>query len=197
VKALAYPLALFGLGAACFATNPASDRAEVVAPALEAIVIKERSNICVSVQVNQRVWPTSIIAEINSGLSGVLASGLEQLAEQRGISRFIPYPRDKPGPRPEPRFMTDYGRANRSCRDVGEDIYVTVAYLPRPGGTPFVFDYRVQQGAIVRTGSVHRDIEDEWRTGALVRRHKANPIAVAIGDDLMARAPFIFDLIVG
>jgi len=177
--------------AACAHAQPAPTRSIQDAAAQPRIVIGEQSNVCVSVTVDQRVWPIPKLAETDSGLSGILAAELRQLYERQGGSSFIPNPGPRSGPRPEPRFSNNNNRSNPICRDAGEDIYVTASYVPRPDGTPFVFNYRIEQGAAVRSGSFSRDIEEEWRSGRLVRIHKQEPLQIAVGNDLRSRAEFL------
>lgn len=159
----------------------------------DAIVVGEQSNVCVSVQVDQAIWPRPLTAETNSSLSGILASELRRLFEEGGVSAFIPNPRARSGPRPEPRFVANYNGTNPICHDTGEDIYVSAVYSPRPEGGAFVFNYRIEQGAIIRSGSFSRNILDELRTGRIRTSHINEPLQLAVADDLRARATIMFN----
>lgn len=157
------------------------------------IVMREHSNVCVSVQVDQRVWPIPKTEETDRALSGILASELRRLYEQQGRSSFVPNPGPGPGPRPEPRFASDARFDNPICRDVGQDIYIIASYIPRPDGTPFVFNYRIEQGGTVQSGTFSRDIQEEWRTGQLPVWAKTQPLQTAVADDLRDRAPILLE----
>lgn len=187
----------FGTAACAHAGPDNSGAPSQVAPEQQStqgrIVIGEQSNVCVSVTVDQRVWPRRKKTDTDSGLSGVLASELRQLYEERGGSSFIPEPGPELGPRPEPRFANDFNRANPICRDTGEDIYVTTSYVLRSDGTPFVFNWRIEQGAVVRTGSADRDIFAEIRAGRIFVLNIDEPVQVAVGEDIRSRAAEILN----
>jgi hypothetical protein len=133
------------------------------------------------------VWPTPLLPNADANFSGILFSQMRLLFEAKGGSAFLP------GPKRDARFTLDNHGNNPVCSDDGDDIYVIASYTPRPDGTPFTFSYEIRQGGAVRTGSVARDIEEEWRSGRLSRFHKTQPLAMAINDDLRSRAQFLLE----
>lgn len=184
---------------ACASASGGLDERTVTPTALEAAAIRlgEQSNVCVAVHVDPRVWPRPVTPETARNLSGDLASELRRLFEQRGGSAFLPGPRrsDRPGPWREPRFIADPDRNDPICRDDGEDVLVTASYRPRSDGTPFLFDYRIEQGSAVRSGSAERDIFGEIRRGEVRVLNLDEPVQAVLGNDLRDRAEGILNVI--
>jgi len=176
-------------------SSSAGARAELAIPAAppeaisETIRIREHSNICISVRVDRRLWTGPPHPSTDADYSGYLLTQLRLLHEEQGGSSTLP------GPGRRSRFNNNSGGTNPSCRDVGEDIFVDVSYTPRTDGSPLIFTYRIQQGSVKKSGSVSRDIPDEWRRGVLLRFAKLEPISMAISDDIRIRASFIKGLI--
>lgn len=153
------------------------------------IVIGARSNVCVSVRVDQSVWPRPLLPNARQSFSGFLAGELGRIYRERGGSYHLP------GPEQIPRFASNPTGNNPRCQERGEDIYVTVSYGPRDDGRPFVFSYRIEQGATFRTGSFSRDLMTELRTGEPRYLNIDEPISSAFYDDFRARAVMILDQI--
>jgi hypothetical protein len=151
----------------------------------DAIVIGEQSNVCVSVRVDPRVWPTPPLPAADQNFSTFFAGEMERL--YRGRSGAHAPPASGPGP----RFVSNPTGTNPLCREPGRDIHVTITYGPQEDGQPFVFAYRLEQGSAVRSGSATRDIAEEWRSGRLARVHKQQPLQAAISDDMRVRAAFL------
>ena len=60
-------------------SGPARASAEAVQPAQGAIVIREQSNVCVSVHVDQQIWPTPLTEDSARNFSGHLMAELRRL----------------------------------------------------------------------------------------------------------------------
>jgi hypothetical protein len=150
------------------------------------IVVGAQSNVCVSIRVDQRVWPRPLDAETERNLSGGLMSELRALFEQRGgVDRI---------PGTDERFGTDTG-TNPFCRDAGTDVFVELRYRPRADGTPFVADYRVWRGAAVRAGSAESDVAEEIRSGRIPGYTQRRTLATVMGNHMAAQAPIIMDML--
>jgi hypothetical protein len=175
--AMAYP-------AATRPIDPARASAEVAQLEQRAIVIREQSNVCVSVHVDQRVWPAPLTEDSARNFSGHLMAELRRLYGQSGGSTVIP------GPGQEPRFVTDEHGSNPLCRQA-EDIRIKVRYRPRREGGPFDADYLIEQGTAVRSRTFSRDLMGEISSGRL-RISNIDTIASPIADDIRSRAETIF-----
>jgi len=170
--------------------NPsASGRREAPLANLDKISILEWSNVCVSVLVDERIWPRPLTTSDRDGFSYGLTNAMRRLHESRGGSSSLP------GPDREPRFVASNDYPPPACRDRGEDIFVIATYRPRSDDGPFVMDYRIEQGTAVRSGSFTRDIREELRRGQLPYVSIMEPISSAIYDDIQARAQLILDQI--
>lgn len=154
---------------------------------LEAIVVGEQSNVCVSVRVDQRVWPRPLDADSARNFSGHLMSELRRIYVLRGGSGSLP------GTQNEARFVADANGTNPNCRHRDTDVFVDLRYGPRPDGSPFVMEYRVRHGTLVRAGAVERDVAEEVRTGRIPGFHTRRTIETVIVQDMCARAPVIVD----
>jgi hypothetical protein len=77
------------------------------------------------------------------------------------------------------------------CRRNGEDIFLTVRYLPRADGRPFRIDYRIEQGRAVRTGLLPRDPAIEARARRTTTSSPGQDSLYAIALDVRARGPLI------
>lgn len=156
----------------------------------DEIVIGERSNICVSVSVDQRIWPRPKTAETDAALSGILASELNVLLGRRGVSSHITNPHDRPGPRPEPRFVGSFNFVDPLCADA-EDVRVTAAYEPRHDGSPFLFRYRIEQGQTFQIGTVDFDVAEEIRMNRIRGYSQRRTNSIIISEDIRSRANVI------
>ena len=175
--------------AACAQGGDRSSLTSAASPPAESerIVVGAQSNVCVSVQVDQRIWPTPLDADADRGFSGVLTSALERLHQDRGGSYSLPGTSTA-------RYFADANGTNPYCQDRDSDVFVEVRYGPLPDGGPFVMEYRIRRGAAIRTSSVRRDLAEELRTGLIVEfANRAHPFVRAIYDDIRARAPMIAD----
>lgn len=179
---------VLAMGACTPATEMVGSPANAgVASGPERIVLRAESNVCVSMHIDQRIWSVPLSPRADNDFSISFATALDRLHEEPGTS-FLP------GPRNLPRFVTQVDGGNPLCEREGQDIYVTVAYVPRDDGTPFRFTYRIEQGHAVISGAVERDIADEWRTGRLARVGDG-PLEDAIVRDFPERARLIHSLI--
>lgn len=156
-----------------------------------AISIGETSNVCVSVRVDQRVWPTPLLPNADQNFSTFFAGELARLYRDQGGAYHLP------GREQIPRFLANPDGANPQCRAREQDIELTVRYLPRPDGRPFVVSYRIAQGAKVRADLVSRDIEEDWRSGRLPRIHNTEPLQIAVTNDMRARAAIFIQELTG
>jgi hypothetical protein len=166
-------------------------------PPRHAIVIKEQSNVCVSVRVDPRFLPPQRSTGTNRewALSGVLASAMARLYERQGGSLILPG--GAPGGNLDPRFvanMAEGDAGSRLCDRRGDDIFLTVRYLPRPDGSPFRTEYRVEQGHRVRTGVLPRSPEIEARARRMTTSSPGQDSFYAIALDVRARADALITL---
>lgn len=151
------------------------------------IVVSPQSNVCVSVQADQRIWPRPIDAEVARALSGNLMSGIRRLYEQRGGSLRIP------GTHNEARFVTNVRGASPDCKDHGTDVFVEMRYEPRIDGKPFLLRYWITRGAAVRHDSIDVDVREEIQSGRIKGYSQRRTNAVIIGEDTRSRAQAIVD----
>jgi len=177
-------VASIALGVGASASAAEQDRARSAAP---AIVIGAQSNVCVSVHVDQSIWPRPLSADSARSLSGHLTTALWRLYLQRGGSGSLP------GTRNEARFVADANGTNPYCRNRDTDVFVDLRYRPRPDGTPFVMEYRIGRGTLVRTDTIERNIAEEVRTGRIPGFHTRRTVATIIVEDIRGRAPMIVD----
>ena len=174
--------------AACAGAGDASaDSIVSAAPVDEPqIAFFKETNVCVQVRVAPEIWP-NFLAETNSGLSGILATELRRQFDAGGGMTQLS------GTVNQPRFANNHNGANPLCDDAEQDIWITADYTARPSGGPFVFSYRIVQGATLIEGSDTRDIQDEQRSGKLRFTNLQEPVQSAIDQDLRARSRTIFD----
>ena len=157
----------------------------------ESIVVGEQSNICVSVYVDQRIWPTPLDAETARGFTTGFASEMSRLHVERGRSHYLPHTQS------EARFVSNLAGGNPLCRESEADLFVELRYRPRTNGGPFTMDYRIgRAAAVLRTGVVERDVAEELRTGRIVGGPRQRRINNVIYDDIRARAAMILDLMI-
>jgi hypothetical protein len=154
-------------------------------PAREAIAIDDQSNVCVSVHVDQRIWPRPLDADSARNFSGILISALRRATEPRGLSSLLS------GPRRHPRFVANPDGSNPLCREPEQDVFVDVRYLPRAEGGPYAVEYRIRRGGTLRTGHFTRDLAREIRTGALPSLSITEPVSEAIYEDIRERGSAI------
>ena len=151
------------------------------------IVIGEQSNVCVTVHVDQRVWPRPLAPDSAQIFSGSLMAELRNLYERRGGSIRFPNSSDH-------RFVTNEHRGHADCQDRETDVFVVAHYGPRADGTAFIFDYRVERGAMTRAGQFEVDVAAEIRAGRIRGFNQRRTMTHVIYEDLLlARAPMILD----
>lgn len=150
------------------------------------ITIRDNSNVCVSVHVDQQIWPQPIDDDTARNLSGSLMTELRRPYFEMGGSYAVP------NSTPAERFVTNHTGATPSCQDRDTDILIDVQYRPRFDGKPFVFEYRITQGQIQRTGAIDVNVEEEMRVGGIRGYDQRRTNMAVIGEDLLGRAPTIF-----
>jgi hypothetical protein len=189
MRRILFPALLLGFAtvACATATQPGAPvrAARAAQSGQGAIVIREQSNVCVWVHVDQRIWPIPLSENADWNFSGVLAFELGRRYERQGGNLVLR------GPNNDPRFAADVNGLNRLCRD-DDDIHIAVRYLPRHDGGAFSAEYRIEQGAAARSGSFTRDIAAELRTGQATAPHWIEPVHAAIASDIRSRAQLIF-----
>jgi len=183
---LAVTLALLA-SSSCVQAKPSDAGLGSAERLADAIVLREKSNVCVSLRIDPRLRLRPPTPDADHDSSMVFAGALDQLHEETGTS-FLP------GPRQHPRIVTNDRGTNPLCERDADDIHIHAAYLLRDDGTPFRFTYRIEQGQATLSGSAERDIEGEWRTGKRVKLGYA-PLDDAIRDDLPERVRSIYSLI--
>ena len=153
----------------------------------ERIVVGAQSNVCVSVQVDQRIWPTPLDADSTRNFSGHLMTEVRRLYVERGGSFSLP------GRNRLDRFVTNGDGTNPHCQDRQSDVFIDVRYGPRHDGTPFVIDYRIAGGSAVRSGRIEIDVAEEIRAGRIRGYSQRRTNVVIIGEDMWRRATMIAD----
>jgi hypothetical protein len=154
------------------------------------IAVGPQSSVCVSVQVDQRVWPVPHLPDADGHFSTFFAGELARVHRERGGAHYLP------GPEQIPRFMANAANSNPFCQDA-DDIAIDLTYAPRADGKPFSVALRIERGSDAIARLEMRDIEEEWRTGRLARFHHSSPLADAISNDMRARAAAILNLLNG
>lgn len=153
------------------------------------IAIREDSNVCVSVHVDQRIWPRPLNDEVARTLSGGLAVELRRRYIATGGSYAVP------NSNPAERFVTNpYGQI-ASCEDRNTDILIDAQYRPRADGTPFIFEYRITQGEVQRQGTYEVNVPEEIQAGRIRDYNERRTNQAIIGEDLLHRAPWFFEQI--
>lgn len=153
----------------------------------DRILIGEQSNVYVTVHVDQRIWPLPLAPDSARIFSGSLMAELRKLYEQRGGSIRFPNSRDH-------RFTTNESGTNPDCQDREADVYVVAYYGPRADGTAFIFNYRIERGAMTRAGRFEVDVAAEIRAGRIRGFHQRRTMTQVIYEDLLlSRAPMIVD----
>lgn len=170
-----------------FAVSSSRGDAVSVPPTANAITIGEHSKVCVSVHVDQRIWPRPLDADSARIFSGYLMPEVHRLYVERGGSNFLP------GTHNQARFVADASGTNPYCQDRETDVFVDVRYGPRDDGTPFRMEYHIRRGAAVRSGRIEVDVVEEIRAGRLQGFHQRRTIKTVIIEDMRARAPMIAD----
>ena len=165
---------------ASVAGDARSDRAR------DAVVVDAQSNICVSVHVDQRIWPHPLAPDSAQIFSGSLMAELRNLYERRGGSIRFPNSRHH-------RFMTNESGANSECQDRETDVFVAAYYGPRADGTAFVLDYRFGRGSRTRAGRIEIDVAAGIRAGHIQGFTERRTMTAVIYEDLLSRAPMILD----
>lgn len=152
----------------------------------DTIVLRDQSNVCVSLRIDPRLRLTPPTPNADHD-SSVAFAGVLGWHDRRSGSMLLP------APGRYPRIVTNDGGNNPLCEPNADDIHITAAYLLRDDGTPFRFTYRIEQGQVTLSGSAERHIEEEWRTGKRVKLGYA-PLDDAIRDDLSERVRSIYSL---
>jgi hypothetical protein len=142
------------------------------------------SNVCVAVQVDQRVYPIAITDRHRFGFSATLAGVMSQLAVKRGFSHSLSSD--------EARFVVNTSGQAPNCQDAA-DVHVTLRYFPRSDGGRFRVEYEIRQGRALVKGKAERQIELELRSGKLPYSHIESPYASALSYDIMERARMLLD----
>lgn len=181
IKLLVRCIPLFAIGCA------STDRIDPVpAPRTESpgsILVTPQSHVCVSVYVDQRIWPRRLNAEVFRALSGNLMVQLRRMYAQRGGTIHIPDTHN------EPRFRSyPYGP---NCRDDGTDVFVDMHYGPRADGELFIMRYWLRRGGVVRFGTADVNVPDEIRAGRMPAYWERRTEEAVIGEDIVRRAPVI------
>jgi hypothetical protein len=186
--------ALLGIAAALGAASGAHGQGPVRGPAghrtAPAVAVAEQSNICVSVEVDQRLWSAPDDALFYRNFSGHLMSELRRLYERRGGSVHLP------GTQNQARFVTNANWTNPLCQDRSTDVLIDVRYGPRGDGTPFTMQYRVARGEIVRSGRIELDLAEEIRAGRIRGYSQRRTNIVILAEDVRQQAPSLVNLII-
>ena len=153
------------------------------------VVVGENSHVCVSVRVDQKIWPRPVNPELYGNLSGVLLVELRRLYEADGGSD------DVEGSRLPSRFVVDSSGTHPSCEDIEATVMIDLHYLERTNGAPFILAYSVSRGAARREGSVDVDVAEEIRTGRIQGYNQRRSDSIIIGEDIRSRAPMIYTLL--
>jgi hypothetical protein len=151
------------------------------------IPVRMQSNVCVSVHVDQGIWPRPLDDGANQNFSGYLMTELRRLYEERGGSRFLP------GTHNIERFQPNGNETNPLCRHPATDVFVFVRYEPRPDGMPFVMQYRITAGRLVRSGRIDVDVAAEIRAGRIQGFNQRRTISIILSEDMRNRATMIVD----
>jgi hypothetical protein len=150
--------------------------------------MRANSNLCVSLGVDQGIWPIEKAASADADFSLQLARALGALHQTAGST----LPREV---NDRPRIVLNHRGDNPLCVRDEDDIHITAAYLPRANGKPFRFSFRIDQGHNTVSGVIDRDIEDEWRSGKLARIGRAS-LEDEISRDINERARFLYYTII-
>jgi len=164
-------------------------RVSQVSEAGPRITLGEQSNVCVSVHVDQAVWPVPHLPEADQNFSTFFSGEMARVYREQGGSHHLP------GRDQIPRFASNPRGTNPRCQDAGQDIQIDISYTARPDGKPFTGTYRIARGDSIRTGTFTRDIEEEWRTGRLERPPLTEPLQIAVTDDMRDRARFFIEFL--
>jgi hypothetical protein len=176
----------FALGtSACLAQT----REHPIAAGDKPIIIDEDSNVCVSVHVDQRIWPRPFDDETARNLSGSLASELRRPYLAMGGSYAVH------NSNPAERFVTNWHGTMPTCQDRDTDIWIDVQYQPRADGKPFIFEYRITKGQVQREGRVDVNVAEEIRAGHMRGYDQRRTDEVIISQDIPQRATMLFDLL--
>lgn len=159
------------------------------------IAIGPQSNVCISVSVDQSIWPISVTRDSMNGLGNILYSRLRVLYAEENKSYLIPRLRPGRNTHYEQRFVVDNDGRSPSCQDTEEDVFIALYYLPLANGQPFSVRYTARKGPVFLSGAAVRFVKDEWRSGALPYLAKMNPLQMAITEDIRSRADTIYSLI--
>jgi hypothetical protein len=186
---LALGFATMACAAATRPGAPAQASAKAAQSGPGAIVIREQSNVCVWVRVDPRIGPVPLSAYAEWSFSNLLATELGLRYQRQGGTLILP------GRTPEgnldPRFVANLDGGSRFCRRDSDDIYLTVRYLPRPDGSPFLTEYRIEQGPAVRTGVLPRNLETEERARRITNSYPGTDVRYAIALDIRGRADLL------
>jgi hypothetical protein len=191
VLVFAGPLAVLAATACVAGALPSRpERADAPPPSpapTDLIAVGAQSNVCVSVHVDQRIWPRPLDADSARIFSGSLMSEVRRIYEQRGGSNNMP------GTQNQARFFTNESGTNPFCQDRQTDVFVDMRYGPRRDGTPFVIDYRISRGTALRAGRVELDVAEEMRAGRIRGFSQRRTMRGIIWEDIVSRAPMIVD----
>lgn len=150
-----------------------------------AIRIGENSNVCVSVHVDQRLWPRPLAPDSARIFSGDLMSELRRRYQSRGGSDNLP------GTHNEARFVTDENASNPACRDRGVDVFVEMRLDLRADGTPLQIDYRVARGTGTRSGRFDVDLAEEMRAGRVQPFSTRRPLELIIREEIVRQSSIV------
>lgn len=168
-------------------TSAAAAATTATPEATAGIVIGEQSNVCVTVHVDQSLWPQPLGPDSAQIFSGSLMAELRNSYERRGGSIRFQNSRKH-------RFVTNESGTHSDCQDRETDVFVVAHYGPRRDGTPFVFEYRIGRGSVTRSDRIEVDVAAEIRAGRIRGFTQRRTMTQVIYEDmLLSRAPVILD----
>lgn len=181
-----WPQCLILLGAMLATSGCFAQAQERSAIRSRPIIVGDKSNVCVSVHVDQRIWPRKLDSDSPQSFSESLMSSLRKLYLNSGGTFSVP------GSLPPDRFITNIDGNTPSCQDFGIDVLIELRYRQRANGKPFVVDYTVSRGAARRQGSIDVNVAEEIRAGRLQGYNERRTDANIIVQDMLERALMIF-----
>lgn len=156
---------------------------------VQRVQASENSNICVSMRVDQNLWPVPLAENSDQRFSNAFSSRLATTHANAGGQ--LTFGKGDI----EPRFISDHNREDPRCRDVHDDILISLEYSGRNDGTVFVSRYLIQQDGVEVSSQDDRNIAEELRNGTLQRYQNVDPVQRAIIDDIDNKAIIILDII--
>jgi hypothetical protein len=163
------------------------------AAAAHSVFIRSRTNVCVTVGIDARIVSDPAQAELDFAFSNSLASTLNNVLVARGATNHIIVSDDRSAPTQQRRFVVARP-GDPPCAD-DDDIHVIARYLPRPDGTPFRMEWRVQQGRTAFSEVSDVDLAADMRAGRIRGYNQRRQNRAIVAEDLAARTQAILRLI--